>query len=104
GGPRPPLVVLGSRSAFLARPVYPVWLLQTLAVLSVSCGPPTSSVYSERRGMRRAAGVRRARLLGASEPARVAELADALDLGSSGRNPLGVQLPPLAPTFPVEDV
>ena len=29
--------------------------------------------------------------------ARVAELADALDLGSSGRNPLGVQLPPLAP-------
>ena len=32
--------------------------------------------------------------------ARVAELADALDLGSSGRNPLGVQLPPLAPHLP----
>src|SRR4029434_10721315 len=31
-------------------------------------------------------------------PARVAKLADALDLGSSGRKPLGVQLPPLAPT------
>src|SRR4029453_8610612 len=30
--------------------------------------------------------------------ARVAKLADALDLGSSGRKPLGVQLPPLAPT------
>ena len=30
-------------------------------------------------------------------PARVAKLADALDLGSSGRKPLGVQLPPLAP-------
>ena len=29
--------------------------------------------------------------------ARVAKLADALDLGSSGRKPLGVRLPPLAP-------
>ena len=29
--------------------------------------------------------------------ARVAELADALDLGSRGANPVGVQLPPLAP-------
>ena len=29
--------------------------------------------------------------------ARVAELADALDLGSSGQ-PMGVQLPPLAPS------
>jgi hypothetical protein len=29
--------------------------------------------------------------------ARVAELADALDLGSSGVTPVGVQIPPLAP-------
>ncbi len=29
--------------------------------------------------------------------ARVAELADALDLGSSGLTPLGVRVPPLAP-------
>jgi hypothetical protein len=32
-----------------------------------------------------------------SRAARVAELADALDLGSSGRKSVGVQLPPLAP-------
>jgi hypothetical protein len=31
------------------------------------------------------------------DDARVAKLADALDLGSSGRKPLGVRLPPLAP-------
>ena len=30
--------------------------------------------------------------------ARVAELADALDLGSRGRKPVGVRLPPLAPS------
>ncbi len=30
--------------------------------------------------------------------ARVAELADALDLGSSGKIPMRVQVPPLAPT------
>jgi hypothetical protein len=32
----------------------------------------------------------------AAPEARVAELADALDLGSSGSNPVGVQVPPLA--------
>ena len=31
--------------------------------------------------------------------ARVAELADALDLGSRGYTPVGVQLPPLVPEF-----
>ena len=31
--------------------------------------------------------------------ARVAELADALDLGSRGSTPVGVQLPPLVPEF-----
>ena len=31
--------------------------------------------------------------------ARVAELADALDLGSSGVTPVGVQIPPLAPRY-----
>ncbi len=32
------------------------------------------------------------------ERARVAELVDALDLGSSPGNRVGVQIPPLAPT------
>src|SRR5207253_2739609 len=38
-----------------------------------------------------------------SIPARVAKLADAPDLGSGGCKPLGVRLPPLAPTWSVDE-
>ena len=33
------------------------------------------------------------------QPARMAELVDALDLGSSGRKPVGVQVPLLVPVL-----